>query len=189
MMRSHSCSVVSIRSSRDSTPTLLCRMSRPPQVATARSTIALHSAARVTSAANGCALPFSFSISLTVSCARPRSASTHSTLAPSRANRIAVALPLPRPGPRERAPVTIATLPLRRSASGLRRLLVFRFLAFCLLLFLFRLGLGRAALGAVHQRDERERRVIALAEAALEDAQVAAVALGVARAEVLEQLL
>src|SRR3989442_11791253 len=47
----------------------------------------------------------------TVSRARSSTTSAHSTLAPSRANRIAVALPLPMTLPLERAPVTIATLP------------------------------------------------------------------------------
>ena len=41
---------------------------------------------------------------------------------------------------------------------------------------------------AVDQRDQRHRRVVALAETALQDAQVAAVALGVARAELAEEL-
>src|SRR2546427_10183996 len=47
----------------------------------------------------------------TVSPARSTTASAHSTLAPSRANRIAVAWPLPMTLPLEPAPVTIATLP------------------------------------------------------------------------------
>src|SRR5438045_2187455 len=49
-------------------------------------------------------------------------------------------------------------------------------------------GGGRLVLRAVEQRDERERRVVALAEPHLQDAQVAAVALGEARAEIVEQL-
>src|SRR5688500_5504881 len=223
MMRSHSCSVVSIRSSRDSTPTLLCRMSSPPQRATARSTMALQSAARVTSAANASAVPFSFSICATVSCARAISASAQRTLAPSRAKRIAVALPLPIPGPREPAPVTIATLSFRRPAiapreeedsrrarrrcarrgppwrspalRGFGRLGLGLFLGFLVgfllgfLLFLFGLAGFFGLLAAVHQRDQRQRRIVALAEAGLEDAQIAAIALGVARPQVAEQLL
>src|SRR2546426_1287578 len=112
--RSHSSSVVSRRSLRDSTPTLLWRMSRPPQRATAARTIAWHSAARVTLAANTSASPDSARISSTVSAARSLAWSTQSTRAPSRAKRMAVALPLPRPAPREPAPVTMAILPLSR---------------------------------------------------------------------------
>jgi hypothetical protein len=78
--------------------------------------MALQSAARVTSAANASAVPFSFLIWATVSSARAISASAQRTLAPSLAKRIAVALPLPIPGPREPAPVTIATLSFRRPA-------------------------------------------------------------------------
>src|SRR6478735_5223569 len=78
--------------------------------------MALQSAARVTSAPNAIATWPSSEIAFTVSSARPTSASTHSTFAPSRANRIAVALPLPMPGPREPAPVTIATLSFSRPA-------------------------------------------------------------------------
>src|SRR5690348_14972882 len=46
--------------------------------------------------------------------------------------------------------------------------------------------LGR--LRAIGQRNERERRVIAFAEAHFQDPQVTAVALGKARAEVVEEL-
>ena len=42
--------------------------------------------------------------------------------------------------------------------------------------------------GAIQQRHQRERRVVALAQAGLEDAQVPAVALGVAGPEVVEEL-
>src|SRR6266511_4982328 len=70
-----------------------------------------HSSARVTSAAQAEAVPPSFVMAATVSSARPSSASTQSTRAPSRANRMAAALPLPSPGPREPAPVMIAVLP------------------------------------------------------------------------------
>src|SRR4249920_2518443 len=56
---------------------------------------------------------------------------------------------------------------------------LFRGLAF------FRQGVG---FRAVEQADQRERRVVALAETGLQDAQIAAVALGIARAEVAEQL-
>ena len=70
MTVSHSCSVVSSRVWRDSMPTLLCRMSRPPHRATAAATIASQSAMRVTSAANGSAAPPSPVMSATVSSAR-----------------------------------------------------------------------------------------------------------------------
>src|SRR5499426_694186 len=118
MTRSHSSSVVSSRPLRDSMPTLLCRMSTPPQRSTAAFTIAAHSAARVTSAACATASPRSARIAATVSSARSFIWSTQKTLAPSRAKRMAVALPLPRPGPREPAPVTIAILPFRRPLTG-----------------------------------------------------------------------
>src|SRR5580698_8073418 len=48
---------------------------------------------------------------------------TRTTLAPSRANRMAVAVPLPIPSPRGAAPVTMATLPARRFMGRLERLL------------------------------------------------------------------
>ena len=63
------------------------------------------------------------------------------------------------------------------AGAGLRRLL-----------FLGGLLRLRLQLRPVHQLDQRHRRVVALAEAELEDAQVAAVALGVARAELVEEL-
>src|ERR671914_662813 len=176
--RSHSCSVVSMRSRRDSTPTLLCRMSSPPQRDSACSTIARHSAARVTSATKACAIPPSPSIAFTVSSARSSCASTQSTLAPSRAKRIEAALPLPMPGPREPAPVTMATLSFRRAAikrsGGFGGFLVFALLLRlrgALLLLFLRLR-RRRLFRAVHQHDEREGRVVALPETALEDAQV-----------------
>src|SRR5688572_7523599 len=184
-----------MRSRRDSTPTLLCRMSSPPQRDTACSTIARQSAARVTSAAKACAIPPSPEIAFTVSSARSGCASTQSTFAPSRAKRIDAALPLPMPGPREPAPVTIATLSFRRPAikrsGGFGGFLVFALLlhlrgAFLLLFLRLR---RRRLFRAVHQHDERKGRVVALPETALEDAQVPAVALGIARPEILEQLL
>src|SRR5262245_2309953 len=113
--RSHSSSVVARRSLRDSIPTLLCRMSTPPQRSTAALTIWAHSAGRVTSAARATASPPSARMAATVSSARSFTWSTQRTRAPSRANRMAVALPLPRPGPREPAPATMATLPFKRS--------------------------------------------------------------------------
>src|SRR5262245_25272094 len=229
--RSHSSSVVSMRSRRDSTPTLLCRMSSPPHRLTTWLTMRLQSAARVTSAPNASAVPPSAAIIFTVSSARPTSASTHSTFAPSRANRIALALPLPRPGPREPAPVTIATLsfsrpamapscvperrarrpgcrcdaarssrpaPRCRARRGLRcRSGGFgRFFLVGLLVGLLRglalvvaLRLGRRCGSLLGEHHQRHRRVVAVAEADLEDAQVAAVALGEARPEIVEQLL
>src|SRR5256712_9152868 len=122
MTRSQSSSDVSSKSLRDSIPTLLWRMSRPPHRSTAVLTIAAHSAARVTSAAWAIASPPSARIRPALSSARSFTWSTQRTRAPSRAKRIAVALPLPRPGPREPAPVTIATLPLRR--PGISRVLL-----------------------------------------------------------------
>src|SRR5262249_39743866 len=116
--RSHSSSVVSISGWRDSTPTLLCRTSRPPQRPTASATIASQSALRVTSAAKASASPCSARIKLTVSSARSFCASMQSTRAPSRALRMAAALPLPTPGPLDPAPVTIAILPRSRSPIG-----------------------------------------------------------------------
>ena len=56
-----------------------------------------------------------------VSLARSSTWSTSSTLAPSRAMRMAAALPLPMPSPLDPAPVMIATLPSSlgaRSAMG-----------------------------------------------------------------------
>src|SRR5438309_1318434 len=117
--RSHSSSVVSSRPLRDSMPTLLCRMSTPPQRSTAALTTAAHSAGRVTSAAWATASLPSARIAATVSSARSFTWSTQKTFAPSRAKRMAVALPLPRPGPREPAPVMIATLPFSRPLTGL----------------------------------------------------------------------
>src|SRR3989454_1317167 len=114
MTRSHSSSDVSSKSLRDSIPTLLWRMSRPPHCSTAVLTIAAHSAARVTSAAWASASPPSARISPALSSARSFTWSTQRTRAPSRAKRIAAALPFPRPGPREPAPVTIAILPPSR---------------------------------------------------------------------------
>src|SRR6185369_7072752 len=99
-------------------PTLLCRMSTPPQRSTAALTMAAHSPARVTSAAWATASPLSARIAATVSSARSFIWSTQNTFAPSRAKRMAVALPLPRPAPREPAPVMIATLPVRRPLIG-----------------------------------------------------------------------
>src|SRR5206468_1763301 len=113
--RSHSSSCVSTRSLRDSMPTLLWRMSSPPQRSLASATIPSQSAARVTSAAKAVASPPSLRMIPTVSSARSLSWSTHRTRAPSRAKRMAAALPLPRPGPRDPAPVTIAILPVSRS--------------------------------------------------------------------------
>src|SRR5438876_4451157 len=113
--RSHSSSCVSTRSLRDSMPTLLWRMSSPPQRSLASATIPSQSAARVTSAAKAVASPPSSRMIPTVSSARSLSWSTHRTRAPSRAKRMAAALPLPRPGPRDPAPVTIAILPVSRS--------------------------------------------------------------------------
>ena len=55
-------------------------------------------------------------ICLTSFSARSALRFTSTTLAPSRANRIAVAMPLPTPSPRGAAPVTTATLPLSRPA-------------------------------------------------------------------------
>src|SRR5213594_1911191 len=120
MTRSHSSSVVSSRPLRDSMPTLLWRMSTPPQRSTAALTIAAHSAARVTSAAWAVVLPPSARIAATVSSARSFIWSAHRTFAPSRAKSRAVALPFPRPGPREPAPVTIAILPLSRPLMSRR---------------------------------------------------------------------
>src|SRR5881409_2475670 len=113
--RSHSSSCVSTRSLRDSMPTLLWRMSSPPQRWLASATIPSQSAARVTSAAKAVASPPSPRMIPTVSSARSLNWSTHRTRAPSRAKRMAAALPLPRPGPRDPAPVTIAILPVSRS--------------------------------------------------------------------------
>src|SRR5262245_45188762 len=118
MTRSHSSSVVSSSPLRDSIPTLLCRMSTPPQRSAAALTIAAHSAARVTSAAWARASPPSPRSAATVSSARSFIWSTQSTFAPSRAKRMAVALPLPSPGPREPAPVTIAILSCSRPLIG-----------------------------------------------------------------------
>src|SRR5262245_50859623 len=115
MTRSQSSSVVSSRSLRDSIPTLLWRMSRPPHRSTAALTMATHSPARVTSAAWASASPPSARMSPAVSSARSFTWSTQRTRAPSRAKRIAVALPFPRPGPRDPAPVTIAILPSSRA--------------------------------------------------------------------------
>src|SRR3989449_964372 len=125
MTRSHSSSDVSSKSLRDSIPTLLWRMSRPPHCSTAVWTIAAHSAARVTSAAWAIASPPSARISRALSSARSFTWSAQRTLAPSRAKRMAVALPFPRPGPREPAPVTIAILPASRPLMS-RRLLPLR---------------------------------------------------------------
>src|SRR3989441_11157764 len=118
MTRSQSSSVVSSRSFRDSIPTLLWRMSRPPHRSTAALTMPAHSPARVTSAAWASASPPSAWMSPAVSSARSFTWSTQRTRAPSRAKRIAAALPFPRPGPREPAPVTIAILPLSRPLMG-----------------------------------------------------------------------
>src|SRR6266545_3116968 len=120
--RSHSSSCVSRRSARDSMPTLLWRMSTPPQRRSASATIVRQSSAWVTSAAKAEASPPSPTMVFAVSSARSRAWSTHSTRAPSRAKRMAAALPLPTPGPREPAPVTSATLPFSRSPMArLRR--------------------------------------------------------------------
>src|SRR4029453_2773422 len=115
MMRSQSSSVVSSRSLRDSIPTLLWRMSRPPHRSTAALTMPTHSPARVTSAAWASASPPSARMSPAASSARAFAGSTQRTRAPPRAKRIAAALPFPRPGPREPAPVTIAILPSSRA--------------------------------------------------------------------------
>src|SRR5687767_14613615 len=110
-----------------------------------------------------------------------------------RARRRATESGLPR-GSR-RAPRRRARRDRACRSGGLRRFFLFRLrsgflglLGGFLLLIFFGLGLGRV-FRTVHERDQRERRVVALAEAGLEDAQVAAIALGVARAEVVEQLL
>src|SRR5256886_6325008 len=110
--RSHSSSCVSTRSLRDSMPTLLWRMSSPPQRALASATIPSQSAARVTSAAKAVASPPSPRMIPTVSSARSLSWSTHRTRAPSRAKGVARAWPSPRRGPRAQPPVTSAFLPV-----------------------------------------------------------------------------
>src|SRR5579862_4654236 len=61
----------------------------------------------------------------------------------------------------------------RRRSGGLRR-----FLLLALLFFAVR---RRGGFHAIHQRHQRHRGVVALPEAALQYAQIAAVALGIAR--------
>ena len=92
----------------------------------ASATIALISASLVTSALNAAARPPLAAIISSVSCAEPKSRSTHNTLAPSRAKVSAVARPLPMPSPGLwPAPTTMATFSFRRMSihSGHRVLL------------------------------------------------------------------
>src|SRR5262245_51727831 len=97
-------------------PTLLWRISRRQYVLTAKAAISSVTSALVTSPANTAASPPSSLICLKSFSARSALRFTSTTLAPSRANRIAVAIPLPTPSPRGAAPVTTATLPLSRPA-------------------------------------------------------------------------
>src|SRR5437868_6250769 len=97
-------------------PTLLCRMSSRPYFLTAKSAIASAASGLATSPANTAASPPSSLICLASLSARSALRLTSTTLAPSRANRMAVAMPLPTPSPRGAAPVTTATLPFRRPA-------------------------------------------------------------------------
>src|SRR4051812_2796213 len=97
-------------------PTLLCRMSSRPYCFIAKSAIASQASALATSPANTEASPPSPLICRASFSARSALRLTSTTLAPSRANRMAVAMPLPTPSPRGAAPVTTATLPFSRSA-------------------------------------------------------------------------
>src|SRR6202158_5968343 len=70
----------------------------------------------LTSPSTICEIPPSASISRLVACAHCASVPTSVARAPGRARTTAVARPLPIPSAREPAPVTMATLPLRRSS-------------------------------------------------------------------------
>jgi hypothetical protein len=97
-------------------PTLLTRMSTLPHVCTVPATIAWHEAGSLTSPSTMRQMPPSASISRLVSSAHCATVSTSATFAVCRARTIAMARPLPMPSAREPAPVTMATLPLRRSS-------------------------------------------------------------------------
>src|ERR1700694_490616 len=97
-------------------PTLLTRMSSLPQASAVRATIAWHDTGTLTSPSTICETPPSASISRLVSSTHCATVSTSVTRAPCRARTTAVARPLPIPSAREPAPVTMATLPSRRSS-------------------------------------------------------------------------